>query len=297
MRLSPQDRVAVVAPASQLRGADHDLLEQAVSLLKSWDLIVDVRVEASNHMYLAGPDAMRAKHLHNALVDVDTKAIFCTRGGYGSSRLLRHLDSTLHPTPKILVGFSDITALHLAVATLWPHIDLIHGPNVATKQLLDDSSDAKRNRQALHYALFAEPYEIEEKVEFLRGGDASGPLVGGCLSLLSSLMGTEFSVKTAESILFVEDVGELPFRIDRMLTQLRNSGVMDGMKGMVFGEMRKCADPYNDVRDVILDALSGTSFPIGFGLRSGHGYTNIALRLGCRARLDSRMHAFVLNGD
>jgi len=289
----PGDGCSIIAPAAQLRGADAGLLDAAVSLLESWGLRVTVRVERSHHFYLAGTDAARADHLVAALTDPDTNAIFCTRGGYGSPRLLAHLAPDLSPGPKVLVGYSDITALHLAAARLWPQVSLVHGPNLATREILGTGPACERNRLSLRRALFDPAYVVDETVEFLVPGSAEGSLVGGCLSLVTSMLGTRFALSTEDVILFLEDVGEAPYRIDRMLTQLRNAGAFAGVRGVVFGAMRDCKDAYNDVRDVIRDVLSGYTFPIAFGLESGHSETNLSLRLGAHAQLDGTRGRFL----
>ncbi len=295
MILQPGDGCSIVAPAAQLRGADLGLLDEAVTLLKSWDLHVTVRVEHSHHFYLAGSDAARASHFAAALADPDTKAIFCTRGGYGSARLLPYLDPSLLPEPKMLVGYSDVTALHLAAARLWPRVHLVHGPNLVTRELLGSGPTHERNRQSLHQALFDPNYAVDEEVEFLIPGQARGHLIGGCLSLMVSMLGTSFAPVTDGAVLFLEDVGEAPYRVDRMLTQLRAAGVFDTIEGVVFGTMRNCKDACNDVRDVIRDVLSGASFPVAFGLESGHSETNLSLRLGANAQLDDARGRFYLS--
>lgn len=292
MLLRPGDGCSVIAPAAQLRGADAGLLDEAVALLESWGLRVAVRAERSHHFYLAGPDEARAAHLAAALADPDSRAIFCTRGGYGSPRLLAGPDPGLAPEPKLLVGYSDITALHLAAARLWPRVRPVHGPNLATRELLGSGPARERNRLSLYRALFDPAYAVDEAVEFLMPGRAEGPLVGGCLSLVASMLGTPFALRTRDAVLFLEDVGEAPYRIDRMLTQLRLAGVFDGVRGVVFGTMHGCEDAYNDVRDVIRDVLGGFAFPVAFGLPSGHGPVNLALPLGAHARLDGEAGRF-----
>lgn len=293
MNLQESDRVAIVAPASQLRGTDVALLGQAVHLLESWGLRPVPLVDAGNHLYLAGKDDVRAAHINAAMSDDSIKAVFCLRGGYGSSRLLPLLDRRIAPSPKLLVGYSDVTALHGAVAKLWPDVRLIHGPNIATNQLLGSSADCELTRESLRDALFSPGRRLREPVTFLRAGTAEGPLVGGCLSLLVSLLGTPFEVSTESSILFIEDTGEPPYRVDRMLTHMRNARMLDGVAGVVFGEMHKCTDPYNDIRTVVMDVLADAACPVAFGLRSGHGPVNISLRLGRSARLDGAQSMFL----
>jgi muramoyltetrapeptide carboxypeptidase len=285
MSLAQGDTVAIVAPASQVRGADRDLPAAAADLLRSWGLEVRFAVEHGHHFYLAGTDADRARHLTGALLDPDVRAIFCARGGYGSARLLRHLDPNLRPPGKLLVGFSDVTALHAYVAEHYPAVSLLHGPNLATRQLLDGTPAAEANRSALHAALFGE-YRLERPVEFLHGGSARGEVFGGCLTVLASLIGTPYLPKLSGRLLFLEDVGESPYRIDRLLTQLRDAGTLTDVAGVVFGRMHDCADPYNDVRAVIADVLADAGIPVAFGLECGHGPVHLPLPLGVPAELD-----------
>jgi muramoyltetrapeptide carboxypeptidase len=292
MILKPGDGCSIVAPASQLRGGDQGLLPAAVVLLESWGLRVRVRTDKAHHFYLAGTDPARADQLNAALADPDTKVIFCTRGGYGSPRLLPYLKRETLPPPKILVGYSDITALHLAVRRLWPQIDVIHGPNVATHQLLGPEAECDLTRQSLHEALFSANRVLVEQLEFLRPGSAQGRLEGGCLSLVVSTLGTAYASRTRGAIVFLEDTGEAPYRIDRMLTQLGNAGKLDEVRGVVFGVMRNCKDPNNDLREVLKDFFRESAFPVAFGLRSGHGEVNLSLRLGARAELDSERSWF-----
>jgi len=287
MNLQPGDHAVIIGPASALRTADKDLLPMAVSLLESWGLSVEVRVDDAHHFYLAGPDSVRVKHFHAALADARARAIFCLRGGYGSPRILPLLDKQIRPHPKILVGYSDVTSLQAAVARLWPQIDLIYGPNVATRQFLDQTPPSEATRNSLRDLLFSPKRPLVEEVQFIRPGRARGRLTGGCLSMLVSLLGTYYAPRTTGTILFLEDIGEAPFRVDRMLTHLRNAGKLSSVRGIVFGEMRNCHDPYNDLRDVLRDLFQKENFPVAFGLRSGHGEINLSLRLGAIAQLDS----------
>lgn len=294
MILRPSDTVALILPAAELPEADAALLKEAAHVLEGWGLRVAMHLERRRHFYLAGTDAVRARHLHAVLADPSVRAIFAARGGYGCLRLLSHLDPKLKPGEKFLVGFSDVTALHLAQARLWPRLRAVHGPNVASHHFLGPEKEAERNRAALHGALFDPAYQVEEPVTFIREGRAEGPLVGGCLSLVAAMLGSGFVPRTRERILFLEDVREAPYRIDRMLVQLRNAGLFDHVAGVVFGEMHDCADGINDIPAVIADVLAGSSYPIAFGLPAGHGALNLALPLGRRAVLDSTNRQFLM---
>jgi len=292
--LGAGDEVAILAPASQLRGADLDLLPQAVNLLESWGLRVQLRLAANSHLYLAGTDAERGDQLVAALEDECCRALFCLRGGYGSSRLLDRLLEVRQWPNKAFVGYSDVTTLHTALGHVAPNIVRIHGPNLATRQLLAAGEDAARTRESLRNALFARRPTLVEKVEFLRPGHARGPLVGGCMSMLTSLLGTPHSVITEGAILFLEDAGEAPYRIDRMVTHLRQAGKLEDVSGIVFGEMRGCTDPYNDLRDVLRELFGSAPYPVAFGLHSGHGAVNLSMRLGAIAEMDDRDSLFRL---
>jgi len=300
MILSPGDRVVVVAPASSMRSADRELVGEATRLLESWGLVPEVCVEVSGYMYLAGTDDDRLAALNGALTAPDVRPVFCSRGGYGSQRLLRHLDFSAVPSERILIGFSDITALHLAAQA---HADrnrsalhLVHGPNVATHQLLGDTDDARQNRDDLRTMLF-DPSSTSTKVEVLIDGQATGRLVGGCLSLIATQVGTPFMPSLDGAIVFAEDVGESPYKIDRMLHQLLNAGLLDRVAGFVFGVMHNCTDPYNDIGDVIVDVLAPLMIPVVFGLRSGHGARNIAIQLGTSATIDGAAENLTIRHD
>ena len=292
MNLRVGNEVGIIGPASQLRAADRNLLPSAIAVLTSWGLHVHVHVTDERHFYLAGPDTARAEQLRNALSDERIRAIFCLRGGYGSPRLLPYLEEMIVAAPKTLVGYSDVTSLQLAAARLWPDMELVYGPNVATRQFLDETPGAEATRESLRQLLFMPTRPLLQKVEFINPGKAQGRLIGGCLSMLVSLLGTKYAPETSETILFLEDVGEAPFRIDRMVTHLRNAGKLASVRGIVFGEMRDCNDPYNDLRDVLRDLFRNEKFPVAFGLQSGHGQLNLSLRLGAPAELNSEESTF-----
>lgn len=297
MILQPNDTVSIVAPASQLSRADEPMLAEAVNILEAWGLNVTLRIETHNQFYLAGSDRARAGHLIAALKDEETKAIFCTRGGYGSPRLLRYLDKAVELPPKILIGYSDICALHFGIASIWPKVTRIHGPNVATKQFTGKTDAAKLNRQNLHDVLFDGEAKLEEKVDFILPGKAKGRLEGGCLSLISAMVGTKFMPNLRGSILFVEDVGEPPYKIDRMLTHLKNADLFNEVRGIVFGAMHNCIDPYNDLKAVLYDLFNELQIPVAFGLQSGHGERNLPIRLGISVELNSENGIFMASSD
>jgi muramoyltetrapeptide carboxypeptidase len=280
--------VALVAPAARLRGADIDLQDKGVALLESWGLRVRVLMPGRGHFYLAGTDAERVGGLHDALSDDAIRAIFCLRGGYGSLRLLNLLDPALTVREKLLIGYSDITALHYGVARLWPCVQLIHGPNLATRQLLGNGADAQLTRDALHRAVFLEDSPVVESVAYVHDGQGQGPVIGGCLTMIAGLLGGPNLPSARDRVVFLEDTGEAPYRIDRMLTQLLNAEFFDGARGVVFGSMPKCEDGINSLGAVIDDVLGKLDIPLAVGLRSGHGEVNISVRIGAHATLNAQ---------
>lgn len=287
LTLSPGDRVALIAPAGQLRTVNRGWLHGARALLESWQLQVDVRVETDNHFYLAGSDPCRAAHAVDALTDPRARAVFCTRGGYGSSRLWPALRDVDVPNAKLLVGHSDITSLHLMARARWPSIECVHGVNLATEQVLGDTVHAAENRAALHAELFS-PVAAVFDVQPVIAGRASGRVVGGCMSLITASLGTPYALACDGEVLFLEDTGEAPFRLDRALVHLRNAGVFDRVSGVVFGTMPNCTDPYNRFADIASELLAPFGFPVALGLTSGHGEINRPVRFGQTVVLDAQ---------
>jgi muramoyltetrapeptide carboxypeptidase len=216
----------------------------------------------------------------------DIAALICVRGGYGSNYLLEKLDfGMIAAHPKILLGCSDITSLLTAMHDRTGLIGF-HGPMVA-KDIADGTFDETSWKNAL---LGAASWQVEtSSVEVLRTGKAAGRLYGGCLSMMVASLGTPFEIQTDDAILFIEDIGEKPFRIDRMLVQLRLAGKLDSVRGFVFGEMLDCAPPKGEtytLQQVIMRVLEPYNVPIVYGLKSGHVTTgNITLPIGVQAEL------------
>ncbi|MCK6555351.1 LD-carboxypeptidase [Candidatus Binatia bacterium] len=279
--LNPGDVVAVVAPAGAV---DDEALAAGVAMLESAGLIVRVGAAAhKRHGYLAGPDDLRVADLHEMFRDPDVTAIFAARGGYGSGRLLPRLDfDLLREYPKIFVGHSDTTFLLNSLVQRAGMVTF-HGPMVAGFTRRPEAAELllrllSGERVGWHAAA----------TEVVQPGEAEGVLVGGCLSILAASLGTPYAPVTRGGLLFLEDVNEKPYRIDRLLTQLRQAGMFDQVAGVVFGEMVGCeANPGESVtvRDVIYDAFADAPYPVAFGLPSGHGRGTLTLPFGVRARL------------
>jgi len=285
--LRPGDVVGVAAPAGPV---DGERLERGAAELRA--LGFTVRVEEGvldRRGFTAGSLQTRVEQLHRLFADPDVAAIVCARGGAGAGRLLDRLDADLlRRNPKPLVGYSDVTFLHLFLARLG-HVSL-HGP-MAARELAE--GERAYDRASLWHALSGEgvPYASDpDELLPLRPGRAEGVVRGGCLSILAAAAGTRWALPTGEdSILFLEDVDEPPYRIDRMLLQLRASGALDGVRGVVFGDMKGCSPRLDEdytLEEVLLEALGDLELPVALGLSSGHTASpNLTLPLGVRARL------------
>ena len=262
-----------------------------VSVLEGWGLRVQMGSGVlARYGYLAGDDETRRTDLQRMIDDPRVRAIFCARGGYGSQRLVPTLDlRPLAQAPKPIVGYSDATALLTAVSAL--DVVGIHGPMVA-----DDIARglARRSEEALRRVL-SDPewlWEVDVPVT-IRPGRARGRLMGGCLSVLISTLGTPYAPDTRGALLFLEDVAERPYRLDRLLTQLSQAGKLDGLAGLVFGAMDACptVDGVGPL-EVIRACCGDLPYPVAFGLSAGHTLAdtaceNIALPLGIDVELDT----------
>lgn len=274
--LRPGDRVAVVAPAGPF---DRPSFEKGLALVAArYQPVFDDRLFAT-HRYLAGTDDARLAQLQAALDDDSIRAVFAARGGYGAMRLLPRLR---FGTPKHLVGFSDVTALHLAAQKQgWRSL---HAP-VLTQ--LGKQAPALVDRVFAALEGRALPPLTGERT--VTPGVVEGPLLGGNLSVLSRLIGTPYLPDLRGALLLVEDVGERPYRLDRMWTHLRLAGLLDQLAGVVFGEFTGCEEKDTDYSSAtVLDEEARTlGVPCAAGFRIGHGDVNEPVVLGARYRLDA----------
>ncbi len=277
--LRPGDLVAVVAPAGP---TDQARLAAGIEVLAGWGLRVRHPDSPSGESlpWLAGSDEERATRWQDAWLDREVKAIWASRGGFGSQRLLDHVDwSALAQTrPTWLVGFSDVTALHQAVAARLGVLTA-HGPGVAA--LAEADPRTTESVRALVMEGRSEPLQGRPGV----GGVAEGALVGGNLATLASTVGTADSLPAAGGIALLEDVAEAPYRLDRLLTQLVRSGWLDDVRAIAVGDFTDCGDP-DLVRRLLLERLGGLGVPLVLDLPVGHGRVNLTVPLGARARLD-----------
>ncbi len=285
-RLRSGDTIGVVSPAAAVQA---EALERGCSALERLGFRVRVGGHAlDRERFLAGRDEDRAAELRAMLQAPDIHAVFCSRAGYGSGRLLPLLDlPPLTQAPKIVLGFSDATFL-LNAFVQQAQLCSFHGPLVAGQFATGLSAASQAHLMNLLMA-GGEGTSVSFPT-VLRGGRAEGRLLGGCLSLLVATLGTAFAVDTRGAVLFLEDVGERPYRIDRMLTQLKQAGKLDHLAGVIFGEMHDCFEGTDDpalLHSVIEDIFADYRYPVGFGLPAGHGGENFALPFGVNVRLDA----------
>jgi muramoyltetrapeptide carboxypeptidase len=280
------DKVGLVAPASSfnreafMRGCDR-LRQMRYEPVYSQDIF-------ERDIYFAGSVERRMHEFHEFWRREDIAALICVRGGYGSNYLLEQLDyGMIAAHPKILLGCSDISSLLTAIHDRTGLIGF-HGPMVA-KDIADGTFDEASWKSAL--TGITEWDVPANGVEVLRAGKAAGHLYGGCLSMLVASLGTPFEIHTDDTILFIEDIAEKPYRIDRMLMQLQLAGKLEGVRGFVFGEMLDCAPPKGEtytLQEVIMRVLAPYNVPIVYGLKSGHVTNgNITLPIGVQAELEA----------
>lgn len=283
------DTVGIVAPASNLSAADLDAGCEAVRRAGYRPFYFDSILEQD--LYFAGSADRRARELEEMFVCDDVRAIVCARGGYGANYLLEKLDlSRIQARPKVLVGYSDLTCLLTYVADSTGLITF-HGPMVAKDWAREGGVDFASWQAALCQTA-AWDVPLNPGVTGLVEGEAEGVLYGGCLSILVASLGTPFEIHTNDTILFLEDVAAKPFQVDRMLMQLKLSGHLERLRGIVFGEMLDCIQSANQgytLQEVVRRIVGDLGVPVAFGVRSGHVTSgNITLPFGVRARLSVR---------
>lgn len=280
-RLRPGDTLAVVAPASPF---DRRLLERGREVLHTLGYrTVEAPGLFNKEGFLAGSDRQRAEQVERCLSDPGVQALICARGGYGSLRVLEHLDfAQVRAHPKLVIGFSDISALLYALYRRCGLVSL-HGPTVTTLATAD-----RESVESLGAALAGgQPLRLEApEGRVLQGGTAVGPVAGGNLTVLCHLAGTPDSPRFGGHILVLEDRGEAPYRIDRMLTHLRLAGCFEGLAGLALGAFDECG-PSAEIEGLFADAFRASGIPILAGLEVGHGPRNRSFPLGVTATLDT----------
>ncbi len=282
--------LAIVSPAGYIK---PERLEVGLGRLHGWGYRTKLgaHVLTKGPLYYAGTVAERVGDLHAAFADPEVDAVLCSRGGWGCAELLPSLDAKLvRESRKAFIGFSDPTSV---LVWLWEKCRMVgfHGPMAAADWAASNPGDGV-DRYSWEAALGGSAkWDLcgEQGLRVLKPGKAEGVLRGGCLSIVTAGLGTPYGMREQGGILFLEDVGVDPYEWDRMLCQLRQAGVLDGLDGIVLGDMRlSCpADQQELLVEAILHALEGFDGPVAIGLRSGHiDGDNVTLPLGVRVRLE-----------
>ena len=302
-RLNYGDTIGIIAPASA--PPDPKNIDRAIAALERLGFKTKLGPNVRKRWgFLAGSDRDRAHDLMKMFADRKVKAIVCVRGGYGTARILPLLDyRTIRANPKIFIGYSDITSLHCAFLTK-SNLVSFHGPMLISDFGKADFPDFTRQSFLKTLMQPSAPGSIRDgyqrkTVTILRRGQASGPLVGGNITLLCASLGTPYQPAFKNGILFFEDIDEKPYRFDRMLTQLLNAGLLQQVAGIAIGINAGCQDPKTrnakeyrqTLEDVFKDRLLPLKIPVVAGLPFGHIPLNATLPVGARATLDA------VNGD
>jgi len=273
--------IGIVAPASPF---ETGKFETGLDVLKAMGFQIFVPGAVKDRTgYLAGSDHRRAALINELFADPDISAIWCARGGYGSMRILPFIDYELIcSNPKPFVGASDVTAL---LTTLYSccHIPVFHGPMIVSFA----DADERTRLSARQAFAAAERITIKaEPAQVLRPGSATGKVIGGNLTTLSHLMGTPFEPDFSGHLLFIEDIGEAPYRIDRMMTQMKMAGKLSHITGLLLGRFCDCG-PMDEIHAIIKAVFQDLLIPILSGFPAGHGYPNLMLPMGVDAALDT----------
>ncbi len=282
--LRPRDRIAIIATARKITVPE---IAVAVQTFESWGLeVVLGETIGASYSQFAGDDALRLQDLQRMLDDPSIKAVVCARGGYGTTRIIDQVDFTLfRKHPKWLVGFSDVTALHSHIHTFG--LESVHAimPVLFPKAGTEDSVETLRKvlfGEDIHYS--AAPHA------FNRTGTCTGALVGGNLSMLHTLTGTRSDISTNGKILFLEDLDEYLYHIDRMLVHLDRSGKLANLAGLIVGDMSDMNDnavPFGKTAyEIILEHTGKYNYPVCYGFPVGHEPLNLALVCGREAMLE-----------
>ena len=281
LRLKPGDTIGIVAPAGPF---DHEKFKKGKTVLETMGFrtFFDDGIYRQ-HGFLAGTDIQRADQVNHLFADPTIQAIFCVRGGYGSMRILSFLDfETIQTHPKIFLGFSDISAL---LSVFYDRCSLVtfHGPVVTTL-----ANATEKTLTALQSALTSSTTIelIPEDGMVIKSGVCSGLVAGGNLTTLCHLVGTSFAPNFKGKILLLEDVGELPYRIDRMVTQMNLAGCFNEIAGLILGGFKECGH-LNEIVEIFNNIFKDVDIPILTGFEVGHGEHNLTIPIGLGATLDT----------
>lgn len=284
--LKKGDTIGMVCPAGYM---SEDKVQTCIDTLKQWGYNVKVgnTVGSASSNYFSGNDIDRLRDLQEMLDDSDVKAVLCGRGGYGTGRIIDELRfKQFKKNPKWIIGYSDITVLHSHIYTNY-YISTLHSPMAAafndggnTGEYVLSLKDALEGKKAVYQAAIN---------EFNRKGDQEGELVGGNLAILAHLVGTGSDIKTKDRILFIEDVGEYQYNIDRMMYQLKRAGKLEKLSGLIFGIFSDNKDterPFGTpLHEMLWDIIKEYDYPVCFDFPVSHTEKNYALKVGVYHRL------------
>ena len=275
-------RIGVVAPAGCV---DDELLSAGVQALQQDGFQVELAPGVHDRKgYLAGDDEKRARDLEGFFCRPDLDAIFCARGGFGSIQLIPHLTERIRSHPKIFAGYSDVTSM---LNWLLQSCGMVtfHAPMVA----MDFAHGlSPHSRDHLWGTLTGEKWTWKIEVgEVIRSGKVQAEMLGGCLSVVVTTLGTPYEINTTGKMLFLEDIAEKPYRVERMLTHLKMAGKLERLAGLVFGDFTQCnGEGPRNVREIIGDLFHEAPYPVVMGIPAGHGRENLALPFGVELALD-----------
>ena len=290
-QLKMGDTVGIICPSSAIPSDKIEKVKSCVENMGYKTKLAD-NLDKVFAGYMAGDGDERAKWVNRMFADPEVDAIFCVRGGDGSSRLMPYLDyETIKGNPKIFVGYSDVTNIHMALNQICGMVSF-HGPMISSN-MIDGLTDEEStsffdtiNAESDFDYQNPNGYEIKK----LKGGKAIGNLVGGNLSLLSASIGTPFEVESEDNILFIEEVCEPMSKIEKWIFHLRNAGKLDKCRGIVLGQFTKvenAEEPSYDENEVTLAALRDLDIPVVCNVQSGHGKPMMTLPLGTLCTLDA----------
>lgn len=279
--LSPGDNIGIIAPASPF---DKEKFLKGIAFLEKikFKAVFSEKIFEA-HGFLAGSDQHRAQMLNSMFADPSINAIWCARGGYGSLRILPLIDyGIIKSNPKVFIGCSDISAI---LNTFFPKSGLVtfHGP------MIESLGHANQQTIQALYDVFLtdQPLTLKSENKFvISSGTASGVVAGGNLTTLCHLTGTPFAPNFSKKILLIEDVGEVPYRIDRMFTQMKLAGSFKQIAGVILGTFKSCGES-DQIYRIVDDAFSDFHIPILAGFNIGHGEPNLTVPIGIKARLDT----------
>jgi len=290
--LMPNDQIRIVSPSGNI---EPKYIVGAKKTLSSWGLnVTEGKFARTKYGRFAGTEAQRIADLQEALDDPSVNAILCSRGGYGVAQIIDKLDfSTFAKSPKWLIGFSDITILHNAISNLG--VASIHG--IMAKHLTQFSPNSIHVQKCREILFGQMPTYVVPKHRLNKVGIGQGKLIGGNLSVLIGLRGSQFDLDYKNNILFIEDIAERPYHIDRMMQNLRFSGALAQLSGLVVGQFSDCdEDPLmkKSVAQIIASAVSEYDYPVCFNFPAGHVDNNFPLKLGETVQFEVTKRAVIL---